>query len=146
MEIKPIAPGFAVAPQITPGDVARAVEAGYKTIICNRPDGEDVGQPTAAQIADAARAAGVEFRFLPLVPGMSPTEIVHDFEDALTNCAAPILAYCRTGTRCTTLWALSRAKQQSPDEILAAAAQAGYDLSMLRPLMEQAFQAAGEST
>ncbi|MHC0052617.1 bifunctional protein tyrosine phosphatase family protein/NAD(P)/FAD-dependent oxidoreductase [Actibacterium sp. D379-3] len=139
MEIKPIAPSFAASPQIKPADVARAAQAGYKTIICNRPDGEADDQPPAAEIAEAARAAGVEFRYLPIKPGMISDEILQSFDDALKGCKAPILAYCRTGTRSSTLWALARAKMLSPEAILTATAQAGYDLSGLRPMMEERF-------
>ncbi|WP_212523453.1 bifunctional protein tyrosine phosphatase family protein/NAD(P)/FAD-dependent oxidoreductase [Actibacterium sp. MT2.3-13A] len=141
MEIKPIAPSFAASPQIRPADVARAVQAGYKTIVCNRPDGEADDQPPAAEIAEAARAAGVEFRYLPIKPGQFTDDLIRSFEDVLSTCKGPILAYCRTGTRSSTLWALTRAKMLSPDAILAATSKAGYDLSGLRPMMEERFGA-----
>jgi sulfide:quinone oxidoreductase len=139
LEIKPIAPSFAASPQIRPDDVARAVQAGYRTIVCNRPDGEADDQPKAAEIAEAARAAGVEFRYLPIKPGQFTDELVKGFEDVLGTCKGPILAYCRTGTRSSTLWALTRARMLSPDAILEATSKAGYDLSGLRPLMEERF-------
>ena len=139
MEIKPIAPSFAASPQIQPSDVALAAEAGYKTIVCNRPDGEADDQPPASEIAEAARAAGVEFRFLPFKPGMISDDTLRAFEDVLKTCKGPVLAYCRTGTRSSTLWALARADMLSPDAILSATAQAGYDLSALRPRLEQRF-------
>ncbi|WP_372605084.1 TIGR01244 family sulfur transferase [Actibacterium sp.] len=142
MEIKQIAPSFAASPQIKPDDVARIAEAGYRTIICNRPDGEADDQTSAAEIATAAREAGLEFRFVPIKPGMISDEIIQSFDDALKGCKGPVLAYCRTGTRSSTLWALARAKMLSPDAILTATAQAGYDLSGLRPRMEERF---GES-
>ena len=139
MEIKPIAPSFAASPQLSPADVARAAEAGYKTIICNRPDGEADDQPTAAEISAAARAAGVDFRYLPIKPGVVTDDILTAFEDTIKSCKAPILAYCRTGTRSATLWAMARSKLLSPDAILAATGQAGYDLGGLRPRMEERF-------
>ena len=141
MEIKPIAPSFAASPQIKPADVARAVQAGYKTIVCNRPDGEADDQPRAAEIAEACRAAGVEFRYLPIKPGRITDEMLESFEEMLSGCKAPILGYCRTGTRSSTLWALARSKMLSPEAILAATGQAGYDLGGLRPMMEERFGA-----
>lgn len=139
MEIKPIAPSFAASPQIRPADVARAVQAGYKTIVCNRPDGEADDQPRASEIAEACRAAGVEFRYLPFKPGQINDEMIQSFDEMLKGCKGPILAYCRTGTRSSTLWALTRSKMLSPDAILAATGAAGYDLAGLRPMMEERF-------
>lgn len=139
MEIRPIAPGFAVSPQIAADDVARAAEAGYKTILCNRPDGEAADQTPVAQIEQACQAAGVDFRFLPIVPGVITHEALEGVEDALKNCPQPILAYCRTGTRSSMLWALACSSALAPDALLGAAAQAGYDLSGMRPMMEERF-------
>ena len=139
MEIKPIAPSFAASPQIRPEDVIRAAEAGYQTIICNRPDGEADDQPRAAEIAAAADVAGLEFRYLPIKPGRITDETLAAFDEALKACKAPILGYCRTGNRSATLWALGRSKLLSPDAILAATGQAGYDLGRLRPMMEARF-------
>lgn len=139
MEIKPIAPSFAASPQIRPEDVAQAAAAGYKTIVCNRPDGEADDQPRAAEIAEACRAAGVEFRYLPVKPGKITDELLASFDETLRGCKAPMLGYCRTGTRSATVWALARSKMLSPDAILAATGGAGYDLSGLRPRMDEAF-------
>ncbi|MEX5729439.1 sulfide:quinone oxidoreductase [Rhodovulum iodosum] len=139
MEIKPIAPSFAASPQIRPADVARAVQAGYKTIVCNRPDGEADDQPRAVEIAEACREAGVEFRYLPVQPGRLTPELMASLDDVLRTCKGPILAYCRTGNRSASLWSLTRAKMLSPDAILSATAKAGYDLAGLRPMMEEAF-------
>ncbi|MBD3763256.1 MAG: TIGR01244 family phosphatase [Rhodobacterales bacterium] len=140
MDIKQIAPSFAAAPQIRPDDVIRIAEAGYKTIICNRPDAEADDQPRAAEIAAAARAAGLEFRYLPIKGGKPiAEETLASFDEALRTCKAPILGYCRTGNRSSTLWALARSKMLSPDAILTATARAGYDLSGLRPMMEERF-------
>ncbi|MBN2905537.1 MAG: TIGR01244 family phosphatase [Rhodobacteraceae bacterium] len=146
MQIKPIAPSFAASPQIGPEDVARAAAAGYKTIVCNRPDGEADDQPRAAEIAEAARLAGVEFRFLPIRPGKMTPEVVANFDEVLKTCKAPILAYCRTGNRSSSVWALARAKMLSPEAILTATGKAGYDLAGLRPLMDEAFGAPRGST
>ncbi|MCV2881483.1 bifunctional protein tyrosine phosphatase family protein/NAD(P)/FAD-dependent oxidoreductase [Actibacterium sp. XHP0104] len=139
MEIRQIAPSFAAAPQITVADVPAIAEAGYKTLICNRPDGEADDQTPAGEIAAAAREAGLEFRFVPIKPGVISDEVIDTFDEALKGCKGPILAYCRTGTRSSTLWALARSKMLSPEAILNATGQAGYDLSGIRPRMETRF-------
>ncbi|MGB0497860.1 MAG: TIGR01244 family sulfur transferase [Rubricella sp.] len=139
MEIKRIAPSFAASPQLRPEDVAAAAEAGYKTIVCNRPDGEGDDQPRASAIAEACRDSGVEFRYLPVKPGRMPQETLDAFDDMLRNAKAPILGYCRTGNRSATLWSLARSSHLSPEAILSATAQAGYDLSGLRLAMEERF-------
>ncbi|MBK1634492.1 bifunctional protein tyrosine phosphatase family protein/NAD(P)/FAD-dependent oxidoreductase [Rhodovulum adriaticum] len=146
MEIRPISPSFAAAPQIGPEDVPGIAAAGYKTIVCNRPDGEADNQPRAAQIAEAARAAGLEYRFLPIRPGRMTPEAVARFDEVLKTCKGPILAYCRTGNRSSSVWALARARLLSPQAILAATAQAGYDLEGLKPLLDEAFGAPVGST
>ncbi|MGG7644999.1 TIGR01244 family sulfur transferase [Rhodovulum sp. YNF3179] len=140
MEIKPISPHFAASPQLRPEDVQRAVDAGYKTIVCNRPDHEGDDQPTAAEMAEAARRAGADFRFLPIKPGSITADLMTAFDDILATAKGPILGYCRTGNRSSTLWALSKAPLLSPDAILAATGRAGYDLSALRPRLAAAFE------
>ncbi|MFC2967469.1 TIGR01244 family sulfur transferase [Acidimangrovimonas pyrenivorans] len=146
MEIKQIAPGFAASPQIRPEDVGRIAEAGYQTIICNRPDGEADDQPRSAEIAAAARSAGLNFRYLPIKPGQITDETLHAFDEALVSCKGPILGYCRTGNRSASLWALGRSKMLSPAAVLAATSQAGYDLAGLRPRMEERFGGAISSS
>ena len=139
MEIRPISPHYAASPQLQPADIARAAEAGYKTIVCNRPDHEGEGQPKAAEMAEAARAAGVDFRFLPIKPGSISRDDMAAFNDILGTAKGPILGYCRTGNRSAVLWALSKAPLLSPDAIVAATRAAGFDLTPMRPRFEAAF-------
>ncbi|MEZ5912071.1 MAG: TIGR01244 family sulfur transferase [Paracoccaceae bacterium] len=139
MEIKPIAPSFAASPQLMPDDVQRAAEAGYRTIVCNRPDGEAGDQPTAAAISEAARRAGLEFRYLPVKSGQVTEAALKGFDDIVDTCKGPILAYCRTGNRSATLWALARSRRLSPQAIMAATKAAGYDLSGHAAQMEERF-------
>ena len=105
MEIRQITEDYAVAPQIGPEHVPLIKTAGFKSLICNRPDAEDGAVPHDA-IADAAREAGLEFRYIPVVSGQIVQQNVDDQAAALDDLPKPILAYCRSGTRCTTLYAL----------------------------------------
>lgn len=124
---------LSVAPQIEPGDVAEAAARGFRSVINNRPDGEQDGQPAAASIEAAARQAGLEYRYLPVVSGQLQDAQVRAFANALAAMPRPVLAFCRTGTRCASLWALQA--DGDADAVLATARAAGYDLSALRPRM-----------
>lgn len=129
MEIRKINDAISVAPQIHPDEVATLKGLGFRAIICNRPDGEADGQPSFAMIEQAASDAGLEIAFLPIVPGQLHDTDVAQFRSALTDLPGPILAYCRTGTRSTTVWGLAMAGAMSAADILSAAQAAGYDLS-----------------
>ena len=117
---------FVAVRQLTVGDVSQAAAAGIRLIVNNRPDGEEPGQPSSAEIEAAARAAGLDYRHIP-VDGGFPPETVAAMAEALDR--GPVLAFCRSGTRSTFLWALARARRGGPaEESVAAAAAAGYDL------------------
>jgi len=116
---------------IAPADMAEAAAAGVKTIINNRPDGEEYGQPTGADIEAAAKAAGLAYRHIPIAGGFSQAG-VEAMAEALAQGFA--LAFCRSGTRSTYLWALARARLgDDPAALLAAAESAGYDLRPIAP-------------
>ncbi len=104
MDIKTIAPGLSVSPQIMPEDVATLARDGFRTIICNRPDGEGDDQPSFAEISAAAKAAGMEARYIPVTPGQMQASDVAAFGNALASLGQPVLAYCRTGARSSMLW------------------------------------------
>ena len=129
MEIKKITEGLSVSPQIVAADLPALKAAGFRAIICNRPDAEAGDQPGHEEIRDAAAAAGLEFRFLPVTPGIVTDDTARAFGSALTELPGPVLAYCRTGTRSTTLWSLSEAPRRPLPEILALAKLAGYDMN-----------------
>jgi uncharacterized protein (TIGR01244 family) len=134
---RPLDDGFSVSPQITAEDVEAARSLGYMTVVCNRPDGEEPGQPSAAQIEAAAKAAGLSFIHIPM--GQAPVTD-HDVDAMAAAAAAPgkTLAYCRSGTRSSILWAMAEAKAGRPvDGILEKAAAAGYDLEGQRPVLER---------
>ncbi|WP_374391823.1 TIGR01244 family sulfur transferase [Sphingopyxis sp.] len=113
MDIRTIDARLSVSPQIRPEDVPAAAAAGYRSIICNRPDGEEAGQPTAAAIAAAAQANGLAFTHLPVVPGKSTDTEAALMANALANLPGPVLAYCRSGSRSEKLAAMA-ARQDSP--------------------------------
>ena len=120
-----------VAGQITPEDVAAAAAQGVRTIINNRPDGEQPGQPSAAAIEAAAMAAGVAYAHIPVDHSGFSMEQIEAMTAALAK-PGPALAFCRSGTRSTFLWALARGLAgDKPAEIAAKAANAGYDVAPL---------------
>ena len=130
-DIRQVTEAFSVAPQISVEDVATIAKAGYKTIVANRPDGEGgVNQPRMGQIRAEAEAHGLQFIALPFSGAPTP-EIVEQLSQIMNELPQPILAYCRTGTRSITAWALLHSGQGMGDEIVDAGAGAGYDLSGL---------------
>jgi len=128
MDIKTLTDRLSVSPQIAVADMQALAAAGYRSIICNRPDGEGADQPGFDEIAVAAKNAGLEARYLPIIAGMVSDADAADFDKALNELPGPTLAYCRTGTRSATLWSLAQAKQRSLADILAATKAAGYDM------------------
>jgi uncharacterized protein (TIGR01244 family) len=108
MDIKNIADGFSVTGQITADQIKDITAQGYKSLVCNRPDGEELNQPSAEGIEMAARAAGLEYRFIPVVSGQLTRQNVDDMAAALDDLPRPVLAYCRSGARCANLFQLTR--------------------------------------
>lgn len=129
MDLKAISPNLSVSAQILPSDIEDLAKLGFKSILCNRPDGEAADQPTFEEIEIAAKAAGITAKYQPIVAGKVSDEDADDFNTAMTSLAGPVLAYCRTGTRSATLWSLSAAATKSPAEILQATKAAGYDMA-----------------
>ncbi len=136
MDIRTLTENISVAPQIGLEEVADAAQRGFKTLICNRPDGEDSMQPVAEDMADASGDVGITFVHQPVISGSVTFDDVEQFRTLVEESPKPILAYCRSGTRCSTLWALAEAPNRDIDEILQICAQAGYDYSGLRPTLE----------
>ena len=129
MDLRKITDKVTVSPQITAADVEAIKKAGFRAIICNRPDGEGADQPGFDEIEAAAKAAGLEARYVPIQSGMVKDEDVAAFGAALAEVQRPVLAYCRTGTRSATLWSFHESKKRPMPEILAAAKAAGYDMN-----------------
>ncbi|MDE4144803.1 TIGR01244 family sulfur transferase [Phaeobacter gallaeciensis] len=128
MDFKTLTSGLSVSPQITIADLPAIRDAGYRAIICNRPDGEGADQPTFDEIQAAAEKLGLEARYLPIVSGKVSDADAAGFGAALTELPGPVLAYCRSGTRSATLWSLSQADRLSVADILATTNAAGYDM------------------
>lgn len=126
-----------VSQQLTLDDVAAAAADGVVMIVNNRPDGEDPTAPQGEDIAAAAAAAGLNYVAIPIGHSGFSEPQVDAMIAALEQAEGPILAYCRSGTRSTLLWALAAAKQgEAPDAIARMAAQAGYDVSPIRPMID----------
>ncbi|HYE29476.1 MAG TPA: TIGR01244 family sulfur transferase [Allosphingosinicella sp.] len=124
---------FVSPSQIRPADLPAVAAAGIRLIVNNRPDGEEAGQPTSAEVEAAARAAGLDYRHIPVAGGFGPARI-EAMADALEQ--GPVLAFCRTGTRSAHLWALARSSRGADwESLIRQAAEAGYDLRPLRPFL-----------
>jgi uncharacterized protein (TIGR01244 family) len=126
-----------VSPQIGLDAVAEAKALGVTLIINNRPEGESEDQVPGADIEAAAHAAGLEYVAIPITHSGFSQPQVEAMVAALQGAEGKILAYCRSGTRSTLLWALAESAQGGdPDSLTNMAAKAGYDLSPVRPLMD----------
>ena len=127
---KHVTDDLSVSPQISLADVAEAARLGFTTLINNRPDGEEPGQLTSAQIEAAAREAGLAYAHIPVRGGPGPAEVeaVRELVDAADG---PILAFCRSGTRSIVTWSIGQAQSgaRSRGELVALGREAGYDLS-----------------
>lgn len=131
MDLKRINDHVSVSGQIHPEDVQALKAAGFVAIVNNRPDGESPDQPAGADIEAAATAAGLAYYAIPLGrEGVSP-EMVAQTKAVLEGSNGPVFCYCRSGTRSTTLWALSQAGDVDASQIISQAAEAGYDMSHL---------------
>lgn len=128
MDIKPLDSAVSVSSQIDTAALQGIKDQGFRSIICNRPDGEGADQPTFNEIATAAEALGLETSYLPIVAGKVSDDDAAAFDKALTELPGPVLAYCRTGTRSATLWSLIQSKKLSLADILATTRAAGYDM------------------
>lgn len=108
MSITEITPDYSVSPQITPEDVGEIAALGFRSIMCNRPDGESPDQTPVAEIEAEARRLGLGFAHVPVVSGRIDGQNVEDFRGALDRLDGPVLAYCRSGGRCQNLWMLAQ--------------------------------------
>ena len=128
MDIRKISDQLFVAPQIEAADLAALRDQGVQSVICNRPDGEGADQPLFEELSQTARKLGPEMRYIPVAGGLVQDEDVSAFSAAFDKLPKPILAYCRTGTRSTTLWSLMNTKTLPLTDILSTAQKAGYDM------------------
>lgn len=135
MTPRQLTPDLAVSPQIEPEDFATLAQAGFVVVIANRPDSEVEPSHRSDVMAVHAAQAGLDYHYLPIVPGQLGPEQVERFREILAGAPGPVLAYCRSGTRSATAWALGQAGARPASEIVETARQAGYDLSHLTPLL-----------
>jgi len=131
MNLKPLTESLSVAAQIRTDDLAAIQQAGFRSLVCNRPDGESPDQTDWQTMADAARALGLEVAWLPAETGKVTNAQGEAFGQMMDALPKPVLAYCRSGLRSSTLWALSQAGLQPTEAILARTQAAGYDLSAM---------------
>ncbi|MBO6856919.1 bifunctional protein tyrosine phosphatase family protein/NAD(P)/FAD-dependent oxidoreductase [Roseibium sp.] len=127
--MKAINSQISVAPQVKPEDMADFAQQGFRSVICNRPDGEGADQPSFEEIEAAAGKLGMEARYLPIVAGKVGDTDAEEFGRLMESLPKPILAYCRTGTRSATLWSLSQADKLPLSDILSKTKAAGYDMA-----------------
>ena len=121
-----------ISPQISPADAAEAAKLGIRSVICNRPDGEEPGQPTAQQTADWLADAGIQsFHHQPVLAPQAGADDARQFAAQLEAADGAVLAYCRTGTRASLLWAIGQVQAgRNAAEVMAEVQQkTGLDLS-----------------
>ena len=133
MTFKRLSASFSASPQLSEADFASAAEAGFRTIVDNRPDAEDAGQPSAAEMDALAQRHGLAFAHIPITTAGAINESdIARMRATLAQSPGPVLGYCRSGTRAAMMWALSQAGEASPETLMKAGADAGFDLSAIR--------------
>lgn len=135
--IKKLDDHVSVSQQISPADISLIAAQGFKAIINNRPDGEEDGQVSAATLAAAARAANLEYVHIPITPGAFTDELIAAQREAIAQMPGPVLAFCRTGTRCAIVWGAMNAGDIGVDAVLETTQEVGYDLGAMAPLFEK---------
>lgn len=136
LDIRRLTDAYSVAPQIAPGDMAAIRAAGFTTVIDNRPDAEIPGDLQTAAMRAAAAAAGLAFVANPVVSGALTEANVAAQAAAMAASAGPVLAYCASGNRSSSVWALAMAGRLPADDLIGIPARHGYQLAHLRPQIE----------
>ncbi|WP_438960715.1 TIGR01244 family sulfur transferase [Nereida sp.] len=136
MDLRVLTPDFAVAPQIEPQDLYAVAEAGYKTVICNRPDAENPAFLHVEEMQKAADAAGLTLLLNQFASPMLSMEHVTKQAELLQSAEGRVFAYCASGTRSTMVWCLAMAGQLPTNDIIEAAARGGYQMEGLRLQIE----------
>ena len=131
--MKKVTNHYFVSPQIESTDVKSLKEQGFESIVCNRPDGEEPNQPDFKSIEKECLKLGIKFYNYPLSPGDLNLERVLETKEIIEK-DKKTLAYCRTGTRCITLWACAEVTNKEVKEILKISENAGYDLNHLEEI------------
>jgi len=126
-----------VAGQISVEDIPALVEAGFKSVINNRPDDEVCPQPSSIDVGLAAKGAGMEYLYIPMSGAQLTAETIEKSVEAFRELPKPILAHCAGGPRSALLWAFSNVKADGVDSVLATTASAGFTFEQFRPMLEQ---------
>lgn len=137
MTFRPLAPDFAISPQIDPADLPQIAQAGYTTVICNRPDGENPPSHQAAVMEAEAAKAGISFVYNPMGGGGLSMDMIDEQAEAIAGSEGKTLAYCASGMRSAMLWAFAMTGEMSSDDILEALAKAGLPMPHLAPQLDQ---------
>lgn len=137
MDIRALTPTYAVSPQITPEDLAAIKAAGFVTVIDNRPDAEIPPAVQTAAMRAAVEAAGLAFVANPVIGGAITEQNVVAQRAAIEASSGPVFAYCASGNRSSVVWALAHAGKVPAGDLIATAAQFGYDLEWLRPMLDR---------
>lgn len=136
VEFNKISDNFYVCGQLSPNEIDAVVKAGFKSVICNRPDQEMPSQPASGDIFELANGEGLETAYLPMGMGQLSHEMIAATADALAQLPKPILAYCGSGKRAAVLWCFANVNDQGCDSVLSASKSGGYDISDLRPMLD----------
>ena len=131
MKLNKVIEEYIVSDQINAQDISVLKQHGFKTIFCNRPDSEEMNQPTAEELQKVADSLGLKFVHQPVIGNAISQKDVEEFKKYYENAEKPIFAYCRTGTRVTRHWALTESSKRESSEIINLTSAAGYDLSHL---------------
>ncbi len=132
----PLNDGFAVSAQLTTDDVDAAADAGFKHLICNRPDDEEPGQPSFAEISERASKLGMSVHNIPFDGATLNGAVIDAMAHTLATLDGPVLSYCRSGTRCSLAWsALQVRAGDDIDSVQLATRNAGYDLGPQRAII-----------
>ena len=133
LKIIPITPTFAVAPALSEADLARVAELGYRTVINNRPDAEERGQPASAALEVEAARHGLAYFHIPTRKTETFTDpVVEPTVAALRSAHGPILAFCKSGLRSAIVWAAATSRQEPVENVLKSLAAAGFDIGFIR--------------
>ncbi|MDB2518890.1 TIGR01244 family sulfur transferase [Planktomarina temperata] len=136
MQINTLSDDYSVSPQIEVSDVPSITQAGFKSVICNRPDQENPEPRQIEAIKAAVEAAGMEFAENVFDPSSFDPDKIERQAELLAQLPSPVFAYCASGNRCSIVWAFAQAGRIATDTILDATTQAGYQLAHLRPQLE----------
>ncbi len=133
-----LTPDFAVAPALSAEDFAEAARLGFKSIINNRPDGEQDGQRPAAELSSQAQSEGLGYAHVPANKlELFCDDVVDGMIGAMKSAEGPVLAHCQSGMRSAIVWAAATSRNRPVDDVLEILDKAGFELDFLRDELDQ---------